>query len=288
MKKVITQVIILLVFNLTLGQIENKENKIRDYIPLEGFEMKGLYILPLYFSLKKNVDSKDILNKNEYIEVAKNLLSYSFMIHKGNKRFLFAVVNLNSIKQDSDINFSYGITNLSNSMRTRKPSKVLGEISEKRAYELLELSIDNQAKINVLPTKEKELFFNGMTYKIQSFEEIKNEVAELGLQLLKKPVKAEVLDYIEKETIDGHLDFNKLLEQKDQSFFLFEGVVYNKNDYAILIWGNSLRRLGIKSAKKAKNLWEKIHQNELNNFQAAALKKGVRMEKEHKYLNNWM
>lgn len=83
--------------------------------------------------------------------------------------------------------------------------------------------------------------------------------------------------FIKKETIDGSLDFNKKLkEQGKTGFLLFDGVAYNTEDFAILLWGKAIKKLGVDSVKKAIMLWEEIHNKTLTKADIKALKKGMK------------
>ena len=61
-----------------------------------------------------------------------------------------------------------------------------GEISEKRAHELLELKVDSSAKIIDLPNNGKGLLFEGIVYRIQPYDNLKKDVTELANKLMKE------------------------------------------------------------------------------------------------------
>ncbi|MGY6648560.1 hypothetical protein [Wenyingzhuangia sp. IMCC45574] len=86
--------------------------------------------------------------------------------------------------------------------------------------------------------------------------------------------------YIIEESIGGKLDFKKVLEAdgKANTLIAFDGVAYSVESYAILLWGQSVKKIGIGSYKKAKSLWEKIYQKKLSKYQTKALKKGYKLK----------
>jgi len=85
-------------------------------------------------------------------------------------------------------------------------------------------------------------------------------------------------EYITTETIAGKLDFNKILENEKSVLFLYDGVAYNKKDFAILLWGRKVKLLGISSSKKAIKLWEQINGREMTNPEKKAILKGFEIK----------
>lgn len=83
---------------------------------------------------------------------------------------------------------------------------------------------------------------------------------------------ADLLEYIEKETIGGKLDFKMGLE--DNKMYVYNGIGYNKKDFSILLWGQAIKRLGIPSLKKVTKLWEEINKRSLTGPEKRALIRG--------------
>ena len=86
--------------------------------------------------------------------------------------------------------------------------------------------------------------------------------------------ESEPIAYIKKETIGGKLDFNSKLEKENKSLYLFDGVAYNKKDFAIFLWGQAVKRTGISSSEEAAKLWIDIYARELTEPERKALTKG--------------
>ena len=164
--------------------------------------------------------------------------------------------------------------NPNNGKSMEVPCNTFGEISEKRVDELIELNVDSTAKILDMPGG-KSFLFNGIVYKIQPYDKLKTEVIEIANQLLSsgEEIKDPVV-YIKQETIDGKLDFNKILENEKQSLFLHDGIAYNKKDFAIYLWGKKVKMIGISSSKKATKLWEEINDRTLTTPEKKALVSG--------------
>lgn len=84
------------------------------------------------------------------------------------------------------------------------------------------------------------------------------------------------IEFIKKESEGGKLDFNAVLEKDDKGFYLYDGVAYNKKDFAIFLWGQAVKRQGITSSKRAIELWEDINKRELTDPERKALTKGFK------------
>ena len=59
-----------------------------------------------------------------------------------------------------------------------------------------------------------------------------------------------------------------------QVVYIYNGIAYSINNYAILLWGQAVKKLGIQSAKYAALLWEDIYKRKLTSTELKALKKG--------------
>jgi len=286
MKKLITLLTTLFVFNLTWGQVDNHGNPIFNNIELSKDDHGEFELTSSYYTIDNNIANKetsvyvsDTPTKEEYLKFSRDLPSYFFIVHKGPT--VFAMIMLLPKNEGTNTTLSYNIINPNTGKSIETPCRVWGEISEKRANELLELKVDSTAKIIDLPNNGKGLLFNGMTYRIQSYDKLKEEVTELAKQLMASQAKIDnPEEYIKKETVGGKLDFNKILKKEQQAFFLHDGVAYNKKDFAIFLWGKAVNRLEVKSSKSATKLWEKIHHRRLTASEAKALKKGFESKKD--------
>jgi hypothetical protein len=84
----------------------------------------------------------------------------------------------------------------------------------------------------------------------------------------------EIKSYIRKESIGGKLDFTKVVEEYKSYLIAYEKVMYNKKDFAILLWGAKVKELGVKSLNETIDLWEDINQRKLTAPELKALKVG--------------
>ena len=72
------------------------------------------------------------------------------------------------------------------------------------------------------------------------------------------------------------MDFDLKLKDKKGILFLFDGVAYDKEDFAILLWGLAAKKINMKDLKTSIMTWEKIYNKTLNGHQLKAFKKGYK------------
>lgn len=84
----------------------------------------------------------------------------------------------------------------------------------------------------------------------------------------------EISSYIKNESIGGKLDFTKVVVEYKSHFIAYEKIMYNKKDFAILLWGNKVKELGLKSLNEIIELWEEINNRKLTAPELKALKVG--------------
>ena len=91
-----------------------------------------------------------------------------------------------------------------------------------------------------------------------------------------------IVSYIKNETIGGKLDFMKVLEKegKTKTLLIYDGVAYNSKDYSILLWGQAVKRLGIKKVKDASLLWEDIYKRQMTKPELNSLTAGFKAKIE--------
>ncbi len=88
--------------------------------------------------------------------------------------------------------------------------------------------------------------------------------------------KPRTLEFIKSESVGGQLDFSKTVEKdfSNAPFIRFGDILYNKKDFAILLWGSKVKSLGIDSLNDAEKLWEEINKRTLTEPEKKALKVG--------------
>lgn len=92
--------------------------------------------------------------------------------------------------------------------------------------------------------------------------------------------KETVLKYFRAETINGKLDFELKMKDDEAPFYRVENVLYNRKDFGILLWAQSIKQTEKFSLKEAIKLWEEIKQRKLSKPEKRAFKKGFSIELE--------
>jgi len=263
------------------GQTDKNGNPVFNSELISEEKLDSFELTSSYYTIDNNISNagssvyvSDKPTLTEYLKFARDLPSNVFIIHQG-KRVLIMIMLMQK-NEDSKTTLSYNIVNPNNGKSMQAPCNVWGEISERRSDELLKLKVDPTAKIIDLPNRGKGIQFDGIVYRIQPYDKLKAEIIEIAKQLTtpEEEIK-DPIEYIKKETIGGKLDFNKVLEKETQSLFLYDGVAYNKKDFAIYLWGKKVKMLGISSSKEAVRLWEEINSSTLTEPEEKALVSGI-------------
>lgn len=280
MKKIALILLTIIPLANAFGQTDRHGNPVFNNVLISEEKLDGFELTSSYYTIDNNVSNKgssvyvsDKPTLTDYLKFARELPSYFFIVHQGQS--VMVMIMLMPKIDGSNSTLFYNIVNPNNGKSVQTPCNVFGDISEKRAEELLKLKVDTTARITELPSNGKGLSFNGIVYRIQPYDKLKAEVISIAKQLLtpEEEIKDPV-EYIKKETIGGKLDFNKVLEAENKSMFLYDGVIYSKMDFAIYLWGKKVKMLGISSSKKAVKLWEEISNRTLTDHEKKALVSG--------------
>lgn len=119
----------------------------------------------------------------QYFTFAQELPAHHFSVKQGTQVVAMIMV-MQQPQQDGQSGFLYNIVNTKGGMGMKVPCSVSGEISEKRALELLALKVDAEAKLIEHQNGDRDLFFQGETYRIQSYELLQEEAAQLASELM--------------------------------------------------------------------------------------------------------
>lgn len=158
-----------------------------EVISEEKFDNFGL--TSMYYTIDNNIADKGssvyVSEKPtlpEYLKFSRQLPSYAFLVHQENKvRYM---IMLTAVIDGTKTTLSYHIVNPDNGKNVDLPCNVWGEISEKRADELKKLKIDQESNIIDLPNNGKLLLFNGIAYRIQPYDLLKEEVTKIAKHLI--------------------------------------------------------------------------------------------------------
>lgn len=245
-------------------------------------ETRGsLEVISCYYAIADNINDPSsaayitrLPSPDEYLLFARDLPSYFWDVHLGhNAQMKMMLIQKNDAGETT---LYYNIVNESSGASTQIPCSVWGEISEKRAHELLALNVDSSAQLVDLPNDGTGLQFNGIVYRIQSYQQLQEEVMAIASQMMAAREAAQMKpeDYVRKETVGGALDFTAQLAGDKRKSFMHEKTAYSKAEYAVFLWGEATGNLGIPSYKKASKLWQELHSRKLTADEARALKAG--------------
>ncbi|MCD9855248.1 hypothetical protein LUD75_11050 [Epilithonimonas sp. JDS] len=280
-KKLMKNILSLTLIILALGssklfsQTDKNGNPIFNSLNIEKIKFENVEIVSNYYSMKDNIDNKMssvFISENptseDYINFATKLPSYYFLIaDKGN---VIGMAML--IPKTEDGSFFYNFVIPSTKSNFQIASQLKGKITEHRAKEILNIEKD-RAKID-----KTKFIYNNNDFEIIQYKDIITELENIVLDKINNNQQLEsdnVEAYIITESKKGgKLDFTDTVEKYDGAFVSFADILYNKKDFAILLWGASVSREGLKDYDKARMLWEKINSRKLTEPELKALKKG--------------
>lgn len=256
------------------SQSDKNGNPIFNSEKLGNFSFENIEIISSYYTIKNNIDNKQssvFVNENptldDYWSFSSKLPSYYFMVFdKGDIKGMLML-----IPKNEDDSFFYNIVIPNKNENFQIPSKLKGKITENRAQELVNFR-KTKAVIN-----NDVLKFNSQDFQILKYndviEEVKNIVKE---KIINNPddENSNIEKYIKTESKGGKLDFKNTVEKYDGAFINFDGILYNKKDFAILMWGAAVKKTGITELNKAQLLWQEINERNLTDPELKALQKG--------------
>lgn len=260
------------------SQLDKNGNPIFNSEKIENFSFENVEIISNYYTIKDNIDNKQssvFINENpsldDYWNFSSKLPSYYFMIaDKGSVKGMLML-----IPKNEDDSFFYNIIIPSKNENFQTASKLKGEISENRAKELAGIK-KTKAFIN-----NDVLKFNNKDFQILKYHDVIEEVKIIAKEKIINNHDNEnfnIEEYIKTESKGGKLDFKNTVEKYDGSFINFKGILYNKKDFAILMWGAAVKKTGLKELNKVQLLWQEINERELTEPELKALQKGFEME----------
>ncbi|WP_080776856.1 hypothetical protein [Chryseobacterium phocaeense] len=256
------------------AQLDKNGNPIFNSEKIENFTLENVEIISSYYTIKDNIDNKQssvFINENptsdDYWNFSSKLPSYYFMIaDKGNVKGMLML-----IPKNEDDSFFYNVVIPSKNESFQIPSKLKGKITETRAKELADIK-KNKAIIN-----DGVLKLNNKDFKILKYsdviEEVKNIVKEKFINNHNNE-NSDLENYIKTESKGGKLDFKNTVEKYEGAFINYDGILYNKKDFAILMWAAAVKKTGITEINKAQSLWQEINERDLTEPELKALRKG--------------
>lgn len=256
------------------SQFDKNGNPVFNSEKIENFSFENVEIISGYYTIKNNIDNKQssvFINEdpdlNDYEKFSTKLPSYYFMItDKGMVRGMMIL-----IPKNEDDSFFYNVIIPGKNENFQVPSNLKGKISENRAKELTGV-LKAKATIN-----NNVLQFNNRDFRILKYNDIIDEVKNIVKERIinnHRNENADIEEYIKAESKGGKLDFKNTVEKYDGAFINFDGILYNKKDFTILMWGAAVKEAGITELSKAQLLWQEINERTLTEPELKALQKG--------------
>lgn len=286
MKKIILYLLLISGFADVFGQTDSRGNPVFNSKLISEEKFDGFELTTGYYTIDNNISNKSssvFVSENptnqEYLNFSRNLPSYFFLVRK-DMEIKHMIILLPKI-EGTKTKLFYNIVNPSSGKNVQLDCEVWGEISEYRTNELLNLKIDTSAIIIDLPNDSKGLVYEGIVYKIQLYNKLKEEVIKIASELIEiEKFSKDPKQYIKKESIGGSFDFTKILEKEKGELFIGGDIAYNKKEFAIYLWGRNVKAIGIKDEDDAIDLWEEIYKRQLTETEEKALLNGFNSKKD--------
>lgn len=256
------------------SQIDKNGNPIFNSEKIENFNLDNYDFISSYYTIKNNINNKqssvfisETPSLDDYVNFSTKLPSYYFMIvDKGNVQAMMML-----IPKNEDNSFFYNIVIPSKNQNFQIPSNLNGQITENRAKELINIKNNDFKIINNV------LNFNNKKFQILLYKDVIGEAMKVAKEKILND-QSEKIDnieeYIQTESKGGKFDFKNVVDKYEGAFINFDGILYNKKDFAILMWGAAVKNSGITELNKVQSLWEKINERKLTEPELKALKKG--------------
>lgn len=279
MPKILSIISFLLFFTSVklFSQIDKNGNPVFNSVNIEKTNLDDFEIISNYYTIKDNIDNKlssvfvrETPSIEDFVNFSTKLPSYYFMlVNHGNVQGMAMLIP--SPKDDS---YFYNVIIPNNNSNIIIPSSLRGKITEHRAKELAVIK-NNDSKIT-----DNQFHISNTNLEIIPFQKVLSEFKEVVVDKIKSASKTDnrLEEYIKSESKEGgKFDFKKKLEDSE-GLIAYESILYNKKDFAILMWSASVKSLGYNDFDKAKDLWKSINGRELTEPELKAFKKGFEIK----------
>lgn len=151
---------------------------------LDNHKQDELKIKPNYYKLKGNIDNPEapaFIEEDPDAEVAlenaMELMPYYFEVEHEGKTV--SVILLKQHRDGSKTHYSYLLVNPRKNQVRELPTQLKGDLTEHRAQELIEENFDPDARVKVKKSGKQKLIYQGKRYKVQSYEELLDDLDRL-------------------------------------------------------------------------------------------------------------
>jgi hypothetical protein len=283
----ITLLLFLILSTITFGQTDKNGNPVFNSMSIDEIKINDDFKLIVnYYTLENNIEnplSSVYISKKpsdkEIIKSATELMSYNFLLLKNQKMVDLIALNEKPLR-------AFNLRNLKLGKVKDYKSKIMGDISESRANEIINSKFDDKAKI-----ENNILTYNGETYSIYSKQEVIDEILNIiknNKHLKDKvsdtqiPTKEELENYIIEQTKPNNsLDFFTEIKGKENDGVQIKPEVFTTlQSIAFYKWGRANYELGVNTYQDAFDIYAKIKGRELNIKEKRSIKSGFNKDWE--------
>ena len=280
MKKILNLILTILFAGQFFAQTDKNDNPVFNSISTQEKYYGDLLLISNYYTLQNNIDnplSSVFISKtptlNQIENASINLASDFFILTKESK--MVGMVMLQNVpKRD------FMIIEMKTNKQSFFPSKLVGDITENRANEIIKEKYDSTAII-----QNGYLKFNKKEFKIISNQAIEEAVWKLikKEKLDKKkssdimlPSKEEIKNYIVSETKEGgQLDFFTEIKGKEyDGVQIKQGVFSTKQSVAFYQWGRACYDIGVNTVEDAYEIFTEFKNNPLSEKEKEYIRMG--------------
>lgn len=264
MKKILGIILTTLLIGQSFAQTDKNGNPVFNSVSTQEKSYGDLLLISNYYTLQNNIDnqlSSVFISKtptlNQIEDASINLASDFFILTKESK-----MVGMVMLQNDPKREFM--IIEMKTNKQSIFPCKLVGDITENRANEIIKEKYDSTAVI-----ENGYLKFNKKEFKIISNQEIEEAVWTLikKEKLDKKkpsdimlPSKEEIKTYIVSETMEGgQLDFFTEIKGKEyDGVQIKKGVFSTKQSVAFYQWGRACFDIGVNTIEDAYDIFKEF------------------------------
>lgn len=280
MKNLLIIILILLSSFNVLAQSDKNGNPIFNSEQTGESVRDNFLLISNYYTLSNNIENKkssvyiaETPTLDQIEKAALNLASDFFILTKESKMVVMIVLAANPKKE-------FMVIEMASGQRSKFPFKLLGDITENRANEIISKKFDPKAII-----ANGVLNFNGKTFKIISNQDIEAAV----WALIKKekldnkkpseivmPSKSELKNFVLDETkVGGKLDFFTEIKGKENDGVQIEpGVFTTLESIAFYKWGRACYDLGVNKIEDVYAIFSEFTGKQLSERNKEYIKNG--------------
>lgn len=286
MKKITIILLTILSLGQVFAQTDKNGNPVFNSVSTNEKTIDNFLLISNYYTLRNNIENKQssvfISEKptlDQIENAAINLASDFFILTKESKMVVMVMLQ-------NDPKREYMSITMATKQQSTFPCKLIGDITENRANEIIKEKYDTTATI-----ENGKLKFNGKSFIIISNQEIEDAVWKLikDEKLDKKkpsdimmPSKKELRNYILTETKEGgKLDFfTEIKGHEMDGVQIKPGVFDTKGGVALYKWGRACFDIGVNTLDDTYAIFSEYKGRQVNGREKEYIKMGFNKELE--------